>query len=56
MDPSDSHEMMCKQAAAMVVVMVSFVTTGLKNKKPEPKTEPDPLQYALRNEAEQHRQ
>ena len=58
MDPSDSREMMCKQAAAMVVVMVSFVTTRLKRKKPEPEpeSEPDPLLYALRNEAEQHRQ
>jgi hypothetical protein len=56
MDPSDSREMMCNQAAAMVVVMVSFVTTRLKRKKPKPKTEPNPLLYALRNEAEQHRQ
>ena len=55
MDPSDSREMMCKQAAAMVVVMVSFVTTRLKRKRPEPKIEPNPLLYALRNEAKQHR-
>ena len=58
MDPSDSREMMCKQEAAMVVVMVSFVTTRLKRKMPESETEtePDPLVYALRDEAEQHRQ
>jgi hypothetical protein len=48
--------MICKQAAAMVVVMVSFVTTKLKRKKPEHETEPNPLLYALRNEVEQHRQ
>jgi hypothetical protein len=47
---------MSKQATAMVIVMVSFVTTRLKRKKPEPKTEPNPLLYALRNEVEQHRQ
>ena len=52
MDPSDSREMMCKQAAAMVVVMVSFVITRLKRKKPKTESEPDPLLYALRNEAE----
>ena len=58
MDPSDSREMMCKQEAAMVVVMVSFVTTRLKRKMPESETEtePDPLVYPLRDEAEQHRQ
>jgi hypothetical protein len=56
MDPSDSREMMCKQATTMIVVMVSFVTTRLKRKKPEPKTKPNPLLYALRNAAEQHRQ
>ena len=56
MDTSDSREMMCKQEAAMVVVMVSFVTTRLKRKMPESETKPDPLVYALRDEAEQHRQ
>jgi len=40
----------------MVVVMVSFVTTRLKRKRPGPDTEPDPLVYALRDEADQHRQ
>jgi hypothetical protein len=48
--------MMSKQAAAMVIVMVSFVTTRLKRKMSEPKTEPNPLLYALRNEAKQHKQ
>ena len=47
MDPSDSREMMCKQATTMVVVMVSFVTTRLKRKKSEPEIEPNPLLYAL---------
>ena len=40
----------------MVVVMVFFVATRLKRKKPKTESEPDPLLYALRNEAEQHRQ
>jgi len=55
MDPSVSHEMMCRQAAALVVVMVSFVTSRLKRKRSIPDTKPDPLVYALRDEAEQHR-
>ena len=54
MDPSVSHEMMCRQAAALVVVMVSFVTNRLKRKRAD--SEPDPLLYALRDEADQHRQ
>ena len=45
---------MCRKAAALVVVMVSFVTIRLKRKRPD--TEPDPLLYALRDKAEQHRQ
>ena len=49
-----SREMMCRQAAALVVVMVSFVTSRLKRKRAD--SEPDPLLYALRDEAEQHRQ
>ena len=56
MDLSVSHEMMCRQATTMVVVMVSFVTTRLKRKRPGPKTKPNPLVYALRDEADQHRQ
>ena len=48
--------MMCRQAIALVVVMVSFVTSRLKRKRPGPDTEPDPLVYALRDEADQHRQ
>jgi len=54
MDPSMSREMMCRQAAALVVVMLSFVTSRLKRKRPEPNTKPDPLVYALRDEADQH--
>jgi hypothetical protein len=48
--------MMSKQTAGMVIVMVSFVTTRLKMKKPELETEPNPILYALRNKVEQHRQ
>jgi len=51
-----SREMMCRQAAALVVVMVSFVTSRLKRKRPGPDSEPDPLLYPLRDEADQHRQ
>jgi len=54
MDPSVSREMMCRQAAALVVVMVSFVTSRFKRKRAD--SEPDPLLYALRDEANQHRQ
>ena len=56
MGPSVSHEMMCRQAIALVVVMVSFVTSRLKRKRSIPDTKPDPLVYALRDEANQHRQ
>ena len=49
-----SREMMCRQAAALVVVMVSFVTSRFKRKRAD--SEPDPLLYALRDEANQHRQ
>ena len=56
MDPSVSREMMCRQAASLVVVMMSFVTRRLKRKRPKPDNEPDPLVYALSDEAEQHRQ
>jgi hypothetical protein len=52
MDPSDSRKMMSKQAAGIVIVMVSFVTTRLKRKKPELETEPNLLLYAFRNEVE----
>ena len=58
MDPSLSHEMLCRQAAALTVVMVSFVSTRLKRKNPEPETPlHDPIALALiRDENEQHRQ
>ena len=49
MDPSVSHEMMCRQAAALVVVMVSFVTGKLNRKRAD--SEPNPLLYALRDES-----
>ena len=51
-----SREMMCRQATVLVIVMVSFVTSRLKRKRPRPDSEPDPLLYALRDEADQHRQ
>ena len=43
--------MMASQAAAMVVVMLSFVVSRLRRSR----TEPDPLLYHLRSDAEQHR-
>jgi hypothetical protein len=46
--------MMCRQAVALVVVMVSFVTSRFKRKRVDSK--PDPLLYALRDEADQHKQ
>jgi hypothetical protein len=55
MDPFVSREVMCRQAATLVVVMVSFVTSRLKRKRPVPDTEPNPLVYALRDEADQYR-
>ena len=50
--------MLCRKAAALTVVMVSFVSTRLKRKTPEPETPlPDPIALALiRDENEQHRQ
>ena len=51
MDPSLRREMMRRQAAAMTIVMVSFVST----KSPEPGTEPDPLTPWIREENELHR-
>jgi hypothetical protein len=40
-----SRELLCKQAAALTVRMVSFVTTRLKRKRFESEVEPDPLVY-----------
>jgi hypothetical protein len=51
MDPSKNREMMAKQAAGMVVVMVSVVVSRIKRSRPKP----DPLLYEL-TDAEQHRQ
>jgi len=51
-----SRDMMCRQATTLTVVMVSFVTTRLKRKMPEPKTQPDPLAPIIREQNEQHRQ
>jgi len=38
---------MRRQTAAMAIVMVSFVSTRLKRKSPEPDTELDPLTPGL---------
>jgi hypothetical protein len=54
MDPSLSRELLCKQAAALTVVMVTFVTTRLKRKRFDPEVEPDPLVYVLREQSELH--
>jgi hypothetical protein len=56
MDPSLIREMMCRQAVALVVVLVSVVSSRLKRRRPAYDSEPDPLARALRDEAEQHRQ
>ena len=56
MESSLSREQLCRQAAALTVVMVSFVSSRLKRKRREPETHiPDPLALALRDENEQHR-
>ena len=51
MDPAQNHESMANQAAALVVVMVSYVVIRLRRSSPEQ----DPLLYYLRSDAEQHR-
>jgi len=51
MDPTQNHELMANQPAALVVVMVSYVVTRLRRSRPEP----DPLLYHLRSDAKQHR-
>ena len=56
MDPSMSRYMMRRQAAALTVVMVSFVATRLKRKMSEPETQPDPLAPIIREQNEQHTQ
>ena len=58
MDLSFSRDMLCRKAAALTVVMVTFVSTRLKRKIPEPETPlPDPIALVLiRDENEQHRQ
>ena len=52
MDPTQNREMMAKQAAALVVVMVSYVASRIRRSRPEP----DPLLYQLRSDAELYRQ
>lgn len=49
--------MLCRKAAALTIVMVSFVSSRLKRKTPESETPlPDPIALALiRDENEQHR-
>jgi hypothetical protein len=45
------HDLMARQAAAMVVVMVSFVVNRLRRVRRE-----EPIPYGPRTEAERHRQ
>ena len=52
MDPSENREMMARQVAGMVVVMVSVVVSRIKRSRPKP----DQLLYELKTDAEQHRQ
>jgi hypothetical protein len=58
MDVPDTREMMVKQATIMIVSMVYVVLSTLKRLRDElePDTEPNPLMYSLRADAEQHRQ
>ena len=48
MDPSENREMMARQAAGMVVVMVSVVVSRIKRSRHES----DPLLYELNTDAE----
>jgi len=48
MDPSENREMMARQTASMVVVMVSVVVSRIKRSRPEP----NPLLYELKIDAE----
>ena len=48
MDPSENHEMMARQAAGMVVVMVSIIVSRIKRSR----LEPDPLLYELKTDVE----
>jgi hypothetical protein len=58
MDVPETREMMVRQATGMIVSMVSVVVSTLKRLRdePEPDTDPNPLMYSLRADAEQHRQ
>ena len=51
MDPAQNRELMANQAAALVVVMVSYVVTRLRRSRPKL----DPLLYHLCSDAKQHR-
>jgi hypothetical protein len=48
MDLSENCEMMARQAAGMVVVMVSIVVSRIKRSRHEP----NPLLYELKTDAE----
>jgi hypothetical protein len=50
MDPAQNRELLASQAAAMVLVMLSFVVSRLRRSRPKL----DPLLYHLRSDAEQH--
>jgi hypothetical protein len=51
MDPAENRELMAQQAAALAVVMVSYVMSRIRRSRPEP----DPLLYHLRSDVEQYR-
>jgi hypothetical protein len=54
MDVLETHEMMVRQATGMIVSMVSVIVSTLKRLRDEPEsdTEPNPLMYSLRADAE----
>lgn len=54
MDGAQRREVLAKQASTLVVVMTSFVASRIRSPIPVP--EPNPLLYALRSDAERHRQ
>jgi hypothetical protein len=51
MDKNAQHDQMARQAAAMVVVMVSFVVSRLRRVRSE-----ESIPYGPRTHAERHRQ
>jgi hypothetical protein len=52
MDAAQKREALAKQAATLVVVMVSFVASRIRRPIPEP----NPMLYQVKCVADQHRQ